>query len=101
MALIPPSLLAYWFTTGLLWAGDEPDLRPAFTVIQLGLCVLGANICYSFVYVLEFWFGTDEPDSKWVRFGRAAVFALGLLFAMALALIGGRNIAEMEFHHQR
>lgn len=100
LALIPPSLLAYLFTTGLLWAGDEPDFHYKFTMIQFGLCAFGANICYSFAYVLEFWFGTVEPDSRWLRFGRVTVFVVGLLFAMILALIGGRNIAEMEFHHQ-
>jgi hypothetical protein len=100
LALIPPSLLAYLFTMGLLWAGDDPDFHYEFLVVSFGLCALGANLCYSFAYVLEFIYGTDESDSRWLRYGRTTVFVGGLLFAIILALIGGRNIAEMEFHHR-
>jgi hypothetical protein len=34
-----------------------------------------------------------------MRYGRTTAFIGGVLFAMLLALIGGRNIAEMEWHH--
>jgi hypothetical protein len=61
---------------------------------------LGANICYSFAYVLEFFLGSDEPTSRWLRFGRITVFVAGVLFAMLLALVGGWNIAQLDYYHQ-
>ena len=62
------------------------------------MSAFGANVCYSFAYALEFLFGSDEPTSRWMRFGRTGTFVAGVLFAMLLALIGGRNIAGMEYY---
>jgi hypothetical protein len=62
---------------------------------------VGANICYSFAYAVEFLFGSDDPASHWLRFGRTTTFAGGVLFAMLLALIGGYNIAQMHWYYGR
>ena len=63
------------------------------------LSAIGANICYSFAYALEFLFGSNDPTSGWMRYGRTTAFVSGLVFAIFLALIGGHNIAQMEWHH--
>src|SRR5262245_14467652 len=63
--------------------------------------VLGANICYSFAYALEFIFATEDRNSRWLRFGRPFVFVAGVLFSVILAFVGGRNISMIEYHSIR
>jgi hypothetical protein len=87
-------------TAGVIYVGDPHETHYYFVLAQFALCALGANICYSFAYALEFLCGSDDPTSRWMRYGRTSTLAAGVLFAMLLALIGGRNIAEMEFYHQ-
>jgi hypothetical protein len=97
VALIPPALFAYMLTAGLIYVGDPHPMLYRFIFFWFALSAIGANICYSFAYVLEFLFGSDDPTSRWLRFGRTTTFAGGILFAIILALIGGRNIAIMEY----
>jgi hypothetical protein len=61
------------------------------------IAALGANICYSFCYALEFVFGIDDAGAAWLRLGRRAALIAGIIFAMALAVLGGRNIALLEY----
>jgi len=49
--------------------------------------------------LFKLFFGSDDPASRWQRFGRTTLFIASVLFAMLLAVIGGRNIALMEFDH--
>ena len=97
-ALASPALLGYMLTAAIAYAGDPHPTLYRFMLVWFSLSAIGANICYSFAYALEFLFGSDEPNSRWLRFGRTTAFVGGLLFAMALALFGGRNIAMMEFY---
>jgi uncharacterized BrkB/YihY/UPF0761 family membrane protein len=100
--LIPPALFGYLLPARIsAGVGDERQLT---FVSVLGLfiaCAIGANICYSFIYVLEFWFGSDDPNKPWNNHVRSVMFVLGTLLAMSLALIGGHNIASMEYHRLR
>ena len=98
LALIPPSFFGYMLAAGLLYVGDPPETQNAYVLFWLVMSAFGANVCYSFAYALEFLCGSDDPASRWLRFGRSTAFVGGVLFAMLLALIGGRNIAEMEFY---
>ena len=99
IALVPPAALAYLLTAGIMYVGD-PHTSYLFLVSLLFLLsALGANVCYSFAYALEFLFGSDDPGSRWLRFGRCSFFVGGILFGMGLAFIGGRNIAVMEFNY--
>jgi hypothetical protein len=70
-----------------------------YILTWLALSAVGANICYSFAYALEFFFGNDNPASAWLRFGRTSAFIGGVLFAMLLALIGGYNIAQLHWNY--
>lgn len=99
-ALVLPAFFGYMVTAGLAYVGDPHPTLYRFVLVWLALSALGANICYSFAYALEFLFGSDDPASCWLRFGRTTFFVGGVLFAMLLALIGGRNIAMMEFYEQ-
>jgi hypothetical protein len=100
LALVPPSLFAYMLTAGVIYVGDPHQTHYYFLLFWFALSALGANICYSFAYALEFLCGSDDPTSRWLRFGRTTAFVGGVVFAMFLALIGGRNIAMMEFYGQ-
>jgi hypothetical protein len=96
-ALVLPALLGYGLADNLNWVGDRHSTHYAFIIPMFLVSALGANICYSFSYALEFLFGSDIPISRWQRYGRTTAFVGGVFFAMLLALIGGRNIANMEW----
>jgi hypothetical protein len=100
VALVPMSGISYMLGAGFARMGDNYGWHPYYVFLLFALSALGANICYSFAYALEFVFGSDDPASRWLRFGRTAAFVCGILFAMLLALIGGRNIADMEFYYK-
>jgi len=84
----------------MAYVGDPHPVLYRFLFLWFALSAIAANICYSFAYALEFLFGSDDPGSRWLQFGRTTAFAGGILLAMRLALIGGRNIAMMEFYEQ-
>jgi uncharacterized membrane protein YedE/YeeE len=100
LVLIPPAVVAYTFTDVMNYVGDPHPLPYSFLFLWFALCAIGANICYTFAYVLEFLFSSNNPVSPWLRFGRTTTFVGGLLFAMLLALAGGYNIANMAYYAQ-
>jgi hypothetical protein len=100
LALVVPSCFAYLVAAGFDRMGDDYNWHPYYVVFLFTLSALGANICYTFAYALEFLFGSDDPSSRWQRFGRKTAFITGVLFAMMLAFFGGMNIAAMEFYYQ-
>jgi len=94
LALIPPAALSYIFTAGIeAGLGGVPVLTDLQVLISFIGAAIGANVCYSFAYVLEFWFGSDSPESGWLRWGRTAVLVAGVLFSIVLATFGGAGIA--------
>lgn len=100
LALILPTLLGYAPSEVSAAVGDPPRLSSAAVFGLFALSALGANICYSFAYALEFIFATEDPTSRWLAFGRRFFFVAGVLFAMMLAFIGGRNIHIMEYYYR-
>lgn len=100
LALIPPSFFGYMLMAGLAYVGDPHEFKWKYVLFLFALSAIGANICYSFAYALEFIFASNNPSSRWFQFWRNAIFIAGVLFAMVLALIGGRNIALLEFYHK-
>jgi hypothetical protein len=99
LALLLPAWFGYGFTDNLNWVGDTHETHYSYILPWFALCAVGANVCYSFAYALEFLFGNDDPTSRWMRYGRTTAFVGGVLFAMLLALIGGWNIAIMAWFH--
>jgi hypothetical protein len=97
LALVPPAFVGYGLADTFNWVGDPHKTHYGFVIFWLAMSAFGANICYSFAYALEFLFGCDTPKSRWLRFGRTSAFVGGVLVAILLALIGGRNIANMEY----
>lgn len=99
LALVPSAFMGYALADTLNNVGDAHVTHYGFVFFWLILSALGANICYSFAYALEFFFGTQEAVSRWMRFGRPTLYVAGVLLGMLLALIGGRNIADLEYYH--
>src|SRR5688572_6610376 len=88
LALILPTLVGYGLFAGVsAGVGDERHLSTGVVILLFLVSAVGANICYSFGYALEFLFGSEAPDSRWLRFWRPLVILLGTLFAMLLALV--------------
>jgi len=100
IALVPPSFFSYMLAAGVISVGDERPLHHYYVLFLFIVSALGANICYTFSYALEFLFGSDDPESRWLRLGRSAAFCSGLVFSILLSLVGGRNIAFMEFYYK-
>ena len=100
IALVPPAVLTYVLAAGVMAAGDERQMHPFYAVLWFGLSALAANVCFTFCYALEFIFGGDNPGSRWIRIGRPLAFGSGLLLGLMLSILGGRNIAWMEFSHR-
>ena len=98
LLLIPPSFFAYMATAGLAYVGDPHDTLYGFVLFWFLMSAIGANVCYSLAYALEFLLGNDDPASTWLRFGRRSIFFSGAALSIILALVGGRNIALMEFY---
>jgi len=99
VTLVIPAFIGYSFTDTVNWVGDPHRTHYEFVIPLLLASVVAANICYSFSYALEFIFGSDDPISRWQRYGRTTAFVSGVLLAVLLALVGGRNIANMEWHY--
>ena len=98
VALLPPAFIGYILPAGIsAGVGDEAQFGLGGVLLLFFLSAVGANICFSFVYSLEFLFGNDAPDSQWLPFWRPLLIVLGTLFAMLLAFFGGANIAIMEY----
>lgn len=98
IALIPPAFAGYVVPAGIsAGVGDEAQFGLCGILLLFFLSALGANVCFSFAYALEFLFGNDAPESPWLLFWRPLLMVLGTLFAMLLAFCGGANIAIMEY----
>jgi hypothetical protein len=99
LALLPPAVFSYGFVDTMNWVGDAHETHYSYILPLFALSALGANICYTFAYTLEFLFGSDDPTSRWMHSGRTTAFVGGLVFSILLALIGGRNIAMMAWYY--
>ena len=98
LVFIPPALLGYLaFAVMPTAVGDRPHLDHGVIVLLFLISAASANVCFSLCYMLEFLFGSDAPDSAWLRLWRSRVMVLGTIFAVLLAVVGGRNIAVLEF----
>lgn len=88
--LMPASVLAWQISKEFTCQiDDQTPARLTDPAVMLALVVLciSANICYSFVYVLEFFFLADEPRKFWPAPGRTVFFVVGCLIGMWLASV--------------
>ena len=92
-------MLGYGMTTVVMHVGDVPDGHSPMFVVSIVLGAIGANSCYTFCYVLEFLFGSDESESRWQRGGRSFCFVVGMLLGVLLANVCGWNVAQGEWNY--
>ena len=94
--LLFPAFLGYFPAEISGAVGDRKFLgTPGITGLW-SLCFIGANICFTFIYALEFIFAAQKPNGSWFTSGRSACFVLGTLFALFLSFACARNIALWE-----
>jgi hypothetical protein len=97
-ALFLPALFGHTLMAGISEGLGEPSRYSAAPVLLMFiLAAIGANVCYSLVYALEFLVAGSRWQRHWEKHGRVTLFVVGTFFAMFLALLGGRNIAIIQY----
>ena len=85
--LVVPALVGWSISASLTLAIDDqqsPSLLDPLVILNLIFLIIGANICYSFVYSLEFLFYSESSQS-WSSRGRLIILILGCLISIPLA----------------
>jgi hypothetical protein len=86
--LVPASLLAWEFSSELTYSIDEGTparLTDPPVLFALVILCIGANLCYTFVYALEFLFLAESPSRFWPKPGRMIFLILGCLLGIWFA----------------
>jgi hypothetical protein len=98
LILLGPTFLGYVLPASVsAGVGDQPHLTSAFVLFLLFLCAAGANVWFSLVYALEFFLGSMDEKSQWMKWGRDFVFMAGMLVSILTAFACARNIAIIEY----
>ena len=98
LLLFPPSILSYLFASGVaVGTGDSPAFEWPVVAAMFCFAAVGANICYSFAYVIEFWIQETQVEAGYRQQGRTALFVLGCFLGVGLALSGGMSIAQAQY----
>jgi hypothetical protein len=96
--LIPPALFTYYFGRDIsMGVGDAPAFGLDVVAILFFISAGGANACYSIVYMLEFWMADSNLESGWQNGGRTGIYVIGVVIAIGLALMGGREICLLQY----
>jgi hypothetical protein len=66
LLLLPPAVLSYAFVDNLNYVGEPHKTYYHYILPLFMLSAVGANICYCLAYALEFIFGSDDPESRWM-----------------------------------
>ena len=95
--LVPPSLLTYWCA----FQFPDPDAHPEVfgfgtVAVLFFMAAAGANLCYCAAYIVEFFLADPDPECGWLLVGRPALFVIGCVIGIGLALLGGMQIADMQ-----
>ncbi len=91
--LVPPTIIFYLGATELpAGIGDRRMLSDFELLLAFLLAFLGANICYSFAYVVEFFYLGSPRYSGYVKGGRSSLYALGCMLGIILAIGTAREI---------
>lgn len=92
--LVPSAIFFYISATDLAIAlGNDPRLTTTELYLRFLLAFIGANICYSFAYVVEFFFFGSPRFKQYAASGRTTLFVLGCALGMILAGGVARGIA--------
>lgn len=86
--LVPTSLVAWETSSELTYAIDDGTparLTDPLVLFALVVLFIGANLCYTFVYALEFLFLAESPNKFWPNPGRTIFLILGCLLGIWFA----------------
>jgi hypothetical protein len=98
LLLTPPAILGWGFGGAVGGAvGDHAPVEVGGLLLLFVFAAICANICYTFSYALEFLMLSADNDGALLRNSRTAAFILGCVLSIPLALIGGRNIAFIQY----
>ena len=96
--LVPPTIIFYLGATELpAGIGDRRMLSDFEIGLAFLVAFLGANICYSFAYVVEFFYLGSPRYSGYAEGGRSSWFALGCILGIILAIGTAREIGFAEY----
>jgi hypothetical protein len=96
--LVPPTIIVYLGSTELpAGIGDRRMLSDFEILLAFLLAFLGANICYSFAYVVEFFYLGSPRYSRYLKGGRSSWFAFGCILGIILAVGTAREIGFAEY----
>ena len=91
------TLIGYFPSAAIASAGDGPkyhsDLLVCILFIQLAI---GANICYSFAYAIEF-FVAGRFSNQTITLIRYGLFLIGTFVATVLALFTSMGVGVWQF----
>jgi len=96
--LVLPSFLG-WGLGGAVAAGvgDPATFGFGGLIFCLVVCIVGANIAYSTVYVMETLMMVENRIGEWRARGRTSLFVRGCIGGMGLAFGGGTVISWLEY----
>ncbi len=96
--LTPPALLG-WGLGGAVGGAveDRAVVGIGGLMLLFIFAAICANICYTFSYALEFLLLSADDDGAALRNSRTVAFFAGCILSIPLALIGGRNIAFIQY----
>lgn len=98
LILVPPSVFTYVLGAGFaVGIGDRSEFGLPTVVVLFCFAAVAANICFSFVYVIEFWVSGRDAEDVYCKIGRRLIFAIGCLIGISLALAGGKEIAILQY----
>lgn len=98
LLLTPPAILGWSLGSAVGGAGDDHAAIGIGGILLLFIfAAICANICYTISYALEFLLLSLDDDSIILRNSRTAAFICGCVLSIPLALIGGRNIAFIQY----
>lgn len=96
--LVPPTIFFYFATSEVpAGIGDKRMLSDFQLIVVFFFAFVGANICYTFAYAVEFFFLGGSKSDGYSNGGRTLLFVIGCTFGIVLAAGTARAIAFVEY----
>lgn len=98
LALLPAAAFGYIPRVSICSSvGDTPVVTDRVVISVFAGYAIAANICYTFAYALEFFFGFGDEASRWNISGRRIAFFTGTALSLMLAYFAAVGVALAQF----